>query len=277
MIRPDPDITLAVDLRNPGQFFACCGLLELASRSWPARRDNGWRSPEGWFEQNGSRARFRIATHGGHDDPLADLVRRLVESDETVALADDHEAQAQADRKPVVIRPFDLRLDWWLDSYRGADKSELKVWAGQQTPKRNIDGLRKAWLEIIARSPDRIASADLFSARWPTTGRFGFDPSASWEAQDVGFSPDEQGVPVLTSPATEILAAIGLQRCRPTAVESRRRWFSYRAWADPLDISVAPAAVAGIGRCIGTYEFPVEMRNSQYGSFGRAKPSEERR
>jgi len=28
----DPTITVPVDLTNPGQFFACCGLLELASR-----------------------------------------------------------------------------------------------------------------------------------------------------------------------------------------------------------------------------------------------------
>lgn len=26
---PDPDIVLEVDRRNPGQFFACCGALEL--------------------------------------------------------------------------------------------------------------------------------------------------------------------------------------------------------------------------------------------------------
>lgn len=277
MTRPDPDITLAVDLRNPGQFFACCGVLELASRLWPACRDNGWRLPEGWFERDGSRASFHVATSSGDDAPLATLVRRLVEPDELVVLAEDHEAQAQADRKPVVIRPFDLRLDWWLYSYQGADKSELKVWAGQQTPERNVNGLRAAWREIVARAPERIAGVNLFSAQWPTTGRFGFDPSASWDAQNVGFSPDEQSIPVLTSPATEILAAIGLQRCRPVRVAAGRRWFSYRAWADPLDVTVAPAAVAGVGRCVAGYAFPVEMRNAQYGSFGRAKPLEERR
>jgi CRISPR-associated protein Csx14 len=41
MITPDPDLTLAVTPRNPGQFFACCGVLELASRLWPGS--------EGWF------------------------------------------------------------------------------------------------------------------------------------------------------------------------------------------------------------------------------------
>lgn len=29
------NITVPVDVTNPGQFFACCGLLELADRLWP--------------------------------------------------------------------------------------------------------------------------------------------------------------------------------------------------------------------------------------------------
>jgi CRISPR-associated protein Csx14 len=266
MTTPVPDITLDVDLRNPGQFFACCGVLELASRLWPGS--------EGWFGKEGSGASFHIATYSGNNDPLGEIVRQLCEPDDLVALADDHEAQAQADRKPVMIVPFALRLDWWLDSYRGGDKSELKVWAGQQTPERNINSMRNAWREILAQAPHESTSQVLFRQRRPMTGRFGFDPAASWEALDVGFSPDEQGVPVQTSPATEILAAIGLQRCRPAAVENRRRWFVYRAWQDPVEIAVAAAAVLGAGRTIAAYEFPVVMRNAQYGSFAWAKPLE---
>jgi len=36
---PPPSITVTVDVTNPGQFFACCGLLELADRLWPGRKD----------------------------------------------------------------------------------------------------------------------------------------------------------------------------------------------------------------------------------------------
>jgi CRISPR-associated protein Csx14 len=268
LTRPAADISLDVDLRNPGQFFACCGVLELASRLWPGS--------EGWFDRQKRRPSFHIATYSGHNDPLGNIARSLCEPEELVALADDHDAQTQADRKPVMIVPFDLRLDWWLDSYLGENKSELKIWAGQQTPERNINGLRESWRKIIARSPSGLASQDLFVQQWPMTGRFGFDPAASWEALDIGFSPDEQGVAVQTSPSTEILAAIGLQRCRPTAVENKRRRFAYRIWADPLEIAVVPAAIAGAGRALAIYEFPVVMRNSQYGSFGWAKSLEDR-
>ncbi len=263
-----PDIKIDLNLYNPGQFFACCGALELAGRLWPGS--------EGWFERRKNRASFCITTHSGHNDPLSEIVRRLCEPEVLVRLADDHEAYAQEDRKPVIIEPFQIRLDWWLNSYRSGDKSELKVWAGQQTPMRNINGLRSAWREILRGRAEEIASPALFGHYWPMKGRFGFDPSASWEALDVGFSPDEQDVPVQTSPATEILAAIGLQRCRPMASENARRRFVYRSWATPLEIAVAPAALVGAVQGTSAYEFRVVMRNAQYGAFGWAKPAEER-
>jgi CRISPR-associated protein Csx14 len=263
---PLPDITLDVDLRNPGQFFACCGLLELASRLWPGS--------EGWFAGEGSRAAFHIATCSSHSDPLGEVVRLLCETDDLVAIAEDANIEkVQADRQPIMLRPFGLRLDWWLDSYGQGDKSELKVWAGQQTPERNVNGLRGAWREILARTPNPSVK-QFFSQRWPTTGRFGFDPSASWEALDVGFSPDEQGIPVLTSPSTEIFAAIGLQRCRPLPAEGKRRWFVYHPWRTPLAIALAPAAVAGFSSAARAFEFPIVMRNAQYGTFGWANPLE---
>ena len=41
----EPSIRISLDVTNPGQFFACCGLLELADRLW-----NG---AEGWFSDGG--------------------------------------------------------------------------------------------------------------------------------------------------------------------------------------------------------------------------------
>lgn len=35
MSHPEPTIRINVDVTNPGQFFACCGVLELASRIDP--------------------------------------------------------------------------------------------------------------------------------------------------------------------------------------------------------------------------------------------------
>lgn len=259
-----PDITLDVNRRNPGQFFACCGLLELAAARWPGSL--------GWFQWDRTRATFHVATASGEADPLSLLVTALLEEKPVVDLATDHDRHSP-DRQPVVLRePFATRLDWWLDSYRGGDKSELKVWAGQQTPQRNFQNLQKAWREMASAAVGNAVGRDMLSKKWPMTGRFGFDPSSAPTGIDVGFSTDEQGIPVLTSPATEMLAAIDLQRCRPVRDEgSRGRWFVYEIWADPVEISVVPAMITGIGRVTEVHAFPVIMRNSQYGSFGWSK------
>ncbi|MBX5454899.1 MAG: hypothetical protein K6U10_13315 [Acidobacteriia bacterium] len=259
------DIRIDVNPRNPGQFFACCGLLELASRRWP--------ESEGWFQGSGNRTVFHIETKSTENDPLGKIVQILCKCVNLVKIAQDDGIQnLQADRQPIVLLPFDLRLDWWLDAYGEGDKSELKVWAGQQTPFRLINNMREAWRAVTACTADATSSAKLLAERAPTSGRFGFDPAASWEALDVGFSPDEQGVPVLTSPATEILAAVGLQRCRPYPVAGKPRWFAYHIWRSPLDITVAAAAVAGHGCAAERFAFPVVMRNPQYGTFGWANP-----
>src|SRR5687768_461111 len=50
MKQSKPYIGIPVDLTNPGQFFACCGLLELADRIWPGA--------EGWFECDRFQLRF---------------------------------------------------------------------------------------------------------------------------------------------------------------------------------------------------------------------------
>src|SRR5206468_3380955 len=59
---PKPSITVSVDPTNPGQFFACCGLLELADRLWPGA--------ESWFEKG----EFSIACEGALNKVLDALV-----------------------------------------------------------------------------------------------------------------------------------------------------------------------------------------------------------
>src|SRR5271168_908987 len=64
MSDPTPSITVAVDPTNPGQFFACCGLLELADRLWPGA--------EGLFGEGGQE--FKIECGGTLHELLVVLV-----------------------------------------------------------------------------------------------------------------------------------------------------------------------------------------------------------
>jgi CRISPR-associated protein Csx14 len=85
---------------------------------------------------------------------------------------------------------------------------------------------------------------ELFGHRLLLPGRFGFDPGAAWNALDVGFSPNEQGIDVASSAAVELLAAVGIQRFRPALAEDRQS-FDYATWGAPLPPQVAAAASAG--------------------------------
>src|SRR5947199_155278 len=97
-------IRINVAPSNPGQFFDCCGLLELADRLWPGA--------EGWFEQ-------RYFCIGGDRD-LAHLIHQASHAKLTQLDMQDSTSS------PLVIGPpFDeLRLDWWQDEQAGG--RELK-------------------------------------------------------------------------------------------------------------------------------------------------------
>jgi hypothetical protein len=248
-VRPDPDISVNVAIRNPGQFFACCGLLETSSRIWP--------DSEGWFGITGRRTNYFIATSSGHDDPLGEIVRRICEPDTVIETdADDYNPGL----RPLLLIPFDLRLDWWIEG--GVNKSPLKLWAGRQTPQGIMTDMQR---ELQRIKPGR----NMFSQQRPMSGRWGIDAASSWTARGLGYSPDEQNMPWPTYPATELFAAIGLQRCRPLHIEEMKgRWFSYHIWTCPMEISVVPAAaVMGKGQIAERYVFEAKMRNKQYGSF----------
>jgi len=237
MSNPEPTIRIGVALTNPGQFFACCGLLELADRLDA--------NAQGWFAGD----EFLLATERS--------LRELLDA----MLGREAEAQAMLESglpvKPI-IAPLRLRLDQSgkatliLDAWMrvGLDKgwpvamgnSPWNFWSGQQTSSGIWSVLRTELAEQIA-SLGQQDMRDLFTQRILLSGRFGFDPGAAWDALDAGFSPNAQGLAVASSPAVEMLAAVGLQRFRPVMSRDRRS-FDYASWPIPLAAPVAACAAA---------------------------------
>jgi CRISPR-associated protein Csx14 len=231
MNQPTPSIRVNVDPTNPGQFFACCGLLELADRLWPGA--------EGWFEERG----FCIACAG----TLGELLARLVMDppEELTELANGLTVKR-------IIAPlrftFDggascsFTIDAWTQTRIEKRKPAVvsnrpwNFWSGQQNSFSIWSDLRLALAGQLPRLKGPKAE-NLFGQRLPLTGRFGFDPGAAWNALDVGFSPNTQQMPVASSPATEMLAAIGIQRFRPLFGDDRSVFF-YSTWGQPLLPSV---------------------------------------
>ncbi len=274
-------LDITVDLQNPAEFLACCGLLELAHRLWPGA--------EARFEGDG----FELTAHA---DALSvpDILSALLEAPELVAMrvvpsktskrekpveptgngtVEKDQVSGDTDDKgkvnPILLSgELNLRLDWWADKRGGG--SAFKSWAGQQSSESIVAALTQ---EVgAALSKDGV---DFFKHRLPLSGRFGFDPSSSWLALDVGWSPNEQKVEVGTAPAVELLAAIGLQRFRPMRASKDEFVYDYSAWNIFLNPPVAQAVCGGQWKPSGTrtYRFAIVKRGS-YKGFERATKRE---
>jgi CRISPR-associated protein Csx14 len=116
-------------------------------------------------------------------------------------------------------------------------------WSGQQTTIRLWTGLRaKLVSQVEQLTSDKFT--ELFSPGLLQKGRFGFDAGPAWNAWDAGFSPNEHKMEVQSSPATELLGAIGLQRFRPV-MNDGRDGFDYFSWHNPYPPPVAAAAMVG--------------------------------
>jgi hypothetical protein len=244
-----------VDVKNPGQFFACCGLFELASRL-----------------ASGTLARFE-ANHFyvTSDCTLTELIDEFTRAPLVQLDADDDTSSAIR-----LSSPFDMLVDWWKDTSAGG--RELKVWAGTMQSVRiaraMVATLRDAKLHTeaifdvgcVVYDPDdmtRKVEPFYFDARRA--------PNA--HSRDIGFSPNDLDLTTTAFPAVEVFCLLGLQRCRP-APTRERRMFEYRTWTDPLPLSVVSPIVSGFVSMAGmrTYRFENWYRTGQkkHKAFRRA-------
>lgn len=254
------ELSVAVDVTNPGQFFACCGLLELADRMLGGCLSH--------FDGDGL---FTISPiNASMSASLDGVISALHDAAPEPLIPDDPMAT------PLIIpSPFNLRLDWWNDDHAGG--SELKTWAGQQKVVRIVAAMHATLLnETITRERLLHHSAILYEpgSRSKTVEPFYFDSrrAAQAHAIDIGFSPDTQGMEMPVYSTAELLCLVGLQRFRPRRNEDRSR--SYRTWAKPLPTTVA-AAVASCGADIPAtreYVFRLLFRTKYLKGFLPALP-----
>lgn len=244
-----PTITINVDLTNPGQFFACCGLLELADRLWPGA--------EGWFNTNDST--FLILCGGE--------IGRLVEAIATAEFAQTRPSDPYS--SPLIIGdPFrPLSIDWWETDLTGA--RDLKVWAGTM----ESFGIARAMQHAMTN--DRFRQSDMFDVGMVVTTPddpekkkepYYFDARRSRNAhsRDVGFSANDLGLTSIAHPAVELLCLIGLQVARP-AFTAVSRVYVYFTWHVPLLASLLLAASTGLLELPGSraYRFENWFRTGQ--------------
>jgi hypothetical protein len=261
------EIIVSVDLLNPGQFFACCGLLELADRRCPEAGIRGHFEPR----------RFVIAGN----EPVCSLGTLLNEF--AGAECDQLDPEDNSASPLQLMAPFYLRLDWWWKAGKvkiDFGGGNLKTWAGQQSCPRIFRLMKEAvGRATLTESPLDYSEAIFDSkdgkSKQKTISPFYFDARRAGTSLDFGFSPDEQAMSVEAYPAVESLALVGLQRFRPRMELARgSKSFIYTAWAEELPITVAAAAACGIVQVLssGSFRFTKPSRGGEYVTmFSRAK------
>lgn len=251
---------------NPGQFFACCGLLELADRLWSGA--------EGWFEGD---------TFCIRDEQGTALLPKLLDAARSIQLMnirDEHvqdkykgeEELDNSDRETsplLVTAPISLRLDWW------GDKS-IKTWAGSMNARKiflamcnaieptHNDPLNQGLVVFDAEATISNPGRGKRSAKPKKREPFYFDArrgANAWSI-DVGFAPDSLKLTTVAYPVVESMCFVGLQRCRPRPTDEPRV-FDYFVWNVPLPVTVVPGALCGLAGHSSGFRFENAFRTDQ--------------
>jgi CRISPR-associated protein Csx14 len=306
MSNAPPTIGIPVDVTNPGQFFACCGLFELADRLWPGA--------EAWFEGEAARSRFQIVARKSQsslntDDgptlgellssacalhahqgrhcfshvPLGELLsdagapRFDVENDEGGSDgADEGDDDSPVD--PIAIQsPVQMILDWWSDR-------SIKPWAGSMKERSIFNAMLRA---IDPTNSDPMNDTKpVFDPIGPVeSGKrakklkkkepFYFDCRRGSNAHplDSGFSPDTHHFESYCFPAVEAMCFVGLQRARPSPTDVPNQ-STYTVWTKRLPVNVIGPVVCGMAGIPGSSAFTFEnfFRTDQrkHKSYSRA-------
>ena len=240
--------TIPVDLRNPGQVFACLGFMEAAEILLEQPCKGGFDYQDGEIATT-----FSIEVEGP-DDPVATAVRFLARAEAKALIPngsqlstekwdvgtlpadqdDPHVFPAAVPDSPAAL-PIVLTdgtkqvpINHWADGATNG-RDNVKFWAGAAGYPGAA--LARDALQLISNLGDNSlaeAIADPFSLSAPQSSSFRFDWRRDYIPLDAGFSPNAHAaVQMVGYPLVELLAAVGLQNARPQRPDARDK-LSYR-------------------------------------------------
>ena len=201
------EFSIPVDVTNAGQFYACCGLLELATATQPDRDVLG-HFGDGVFVMT--------------TDPR-DALQALIDGTLDVEPPNENSLRIRggAAHKVAPIRVNGkLLLDWWLDDSAG----DVKTWAGGMVAPDSAKAMQTSLRGVdLGGRPFDFAAAS-------TAAAFCFDCRLGGDAVDLGGA--DIGRETLKHPATDLAAFVGLQRlAMPTRLRRCSVIFSAsRSW-----------------------------------------------
>jgi len=254
---------IPVDLFNPGQVFACLGLMEAADQllgtasagfDWHDPADTGFLlSADGdadpvahVLDFLGQAAVAAITPAGSaHDTRKWNVPTEPLAAGDDCFPFPDPSSPATLPARLTDHAGRSLTIEHWGDA---TDRDNVKFWAGAGGYP-GVALLRDA-LDLVR---DRIGGAvtDPFALAAPQSSSFRFDWRRDYIPMDIGFSPNrhERRIGMVGFPLVEVLAAIGLRNARPQRLSNLDYRYSVIA-APPgpslLDPIFLRAALGGV-------------------------------
>lgn len=305
-------ITTNVDTTNPGQFLACCGLFELAHRLWDGTegwfdKANGKTvfclqnakleiQALGLLQALTSCSIMKLSSAENGKLAISEATKMLdlenqINTFDVLETDDDNEEEEEEEREDQELyfgTPFSMRLDWWCDnSNRNNENKNFKVWSGKQKIDEIVTLSQNALKDIYGiedflnkniqlRKFEQNQKIAMKGGKKPKEKKISasyFDARCYTHKRDVGYSLDKQTIKVVTYPAVELLALIGVQRFQP--VTYKKQCFMYATWTSPMPIAVAAAIACGMtssrDSCIHEFYLQAREDSGKYKSFSYSK------
>jgi hypothetical protein len=223
-----------VNPANPGQYFACCGLLELADRFWGGA--------EGWFDENMFYVRPMDPSRS-IDFDLPPLLNAIGNATLTADNPDD-----ELSTPLTILDPFNMKLNWWEDSYTIG--KQLKVWAGTMNGFQISKSMQKLLLNHQLQTENLFDYAAIVYNATDSSKKiepYYFDSrrGITSHSLDIGFSSDAIGIKSIAYPTVEFLCLIGLQRILPMSTATNYL-YKYNTWSFPLSAQIAQIGALGL-------------------------------
>lgn len=270
-----------VDLLNPGQVFACVGLMELGEvLCGPCTGE--FRSDPG-----STRARFFVDVEGSKN-VVEEAIRFLANASVSTIAPRGRDLSTAKWDLPTIARedpifPFpvpdspatlptvltdpqgrSIAVEHWGDD-ASVGRDNVKFWAGSGGyPGAKLAADAIALLGDMKSATPPHVLADPFAFSCPQSSSFRFDWRRDYVPIDVGFSPNKHGSMTMVGyPLVELLAAIGLQHARPKRLKTKLE-YRFAIASMPLPTMFVRAVLGG-----GAPNFPSRIFRVQLGWPGK--------
>jgi CRISPR-associated protein Csb3 len=263
-------VRLAIDARNPGEYLAVCGLLEVLSR-YDANAISAWRRRTG------------VAPDVCEIETVIDEAGVAAEIAKSLSTQDAWKAITEAGRVPLadsvgawcggieLTLPNDKHvvvIDHWYEwayveentivGKRGTrdGKSRWTLWAGQHDA-RGAGGLALDFV-TFPRGSSAQSFQDLLQSTVRGSSGFKLDPATTRSSIDRGISAEDakEAKVERVRPWLELLAAVGLSTFFPPrrhgdnapdgVVGVRKATFTYCTWSPHQALTLARMAARGV-------------------------------